>query len=68
MQIGEQRRLSFTYVNSKRANRAVVGSGSVCRQEEKERGGVWQGGGGGEGMEINKQMETKIENRGIALK
>ena len=37
MQIYEQHWLSFTYVNSKQANRAVLGNASVCLQEEKKK-------------------------------
>lgn len=42
-------------------------------RRKRKRGGrvvvvVGMGGGGCEGIEINKQMETKIENRGIAQK
>lgn len=60
MQIYEQHWLSFTYVNSKQANRAVLGNASVCLQEEGKKGVCVARE---RGREINKQMETKIENR-----
>ncbi|CAJ1076300.1 Hypothetical predicted protein [Xyrichtys novacula] len=57
-QIYEQHWLSFTYVNSEQAKRAVLGNASVCLQEEKKMGPC---GERRKAREINKQMEAKLE-------